>query len=71
MISYNYIINKVAGSIFDSTVDFFNLHNPSGRTTALGVNQPLTGAGTRNLPWGKDRWELKAENLTANCQLTV
>jgi hypothetical protein len=29
---------------------FFNLLNPSSRTTALGSTQPLTEMSTRNLP---------------------
>jgi hypothetical protein len=34
-------------------VDFFNLHNPSSRTMALGSTQPLTEMSTRNFPEGK------------------
>jgi len=37
---------KVAGSIPD------DWHNPSGRTTALGLTQPLTVMSTRNIYWG-------------------
>jgi hypothetical protein len=32
---------KVAGSIPDGVIGFFYLHNPSGRTMALGLTQPL------------------------------
>ena len=32
---------KVAGSIPDMVIGIFYLHNPSGRTMALGSNQPL------------------------------
>ena len=27
-------------------------HNPSGRTMALGLSQPLTEMSTRNISWG-------------------
>jgi hypothetical protein len=40
---------KVAGSSPDE-VDFFNWHNPSSRTMALGSPQPLTEMSTRSLP---------------------
>jgi hypothetical protein len=33
---------KVAGSIPDGVIGIFHLHNPSGRTMALGSTQPLT-----------------------------
>jgi hypothetical protein len=33
---------KVAGSIPDSVFGIFHWHNPSGRTMALGLTQPLT-----------------------------
>jgi hypothetical protein len=42
---------KVAGSIPDC-VRIFNLHNPSGRTLALGSTQPRTEMSTRNVSWG-------------------
>jgi hypothetical protein len=42
---------KVAGSISDGVIGIFNLHNPSGRTTALGLTQPLTEVSTRNVFW--------------------
>jgi hypothetical protein len=32
---------------------FFNLPNPSSRTMALGLTQPLTEMSTRNIPGGK------------------
>jgi hypothetical protein len=52
-------------------VDFFNLLNPSSRTTALGSTQPLTEMSTRNIPGGEVRPARKADNLTAICELTV
>src|SRR5215510_63819 len=38
---------KVAGSIPDVVIEIFRLHNPSGRTMALGLTQPLTEMSTR------------------------
>jgi hypothetical protein len=46
-------------------VDFFNLPNPSSRTMALGLTQPLTEMSTRNIPGGKKRPARRAYNLTA------
>jgi hypothetical protein len=43
--------------------DFFNLPNPSSRTMALGLTQPLTEMNTRNLPGGKKRPAPRADNL--------
>ena len=43
---------KVAGSIPDGVIGVFHLHNPSGRTMALGLTQPLTEMSTRNISWG-------------------
>ena len=44
---------KVAGSIPDGVTGFFfQWHNPSGRTMALGSTQPLTEMSTRNVSWG-------------------
>jgi hypothetical protein len=37
-----------AGSIPDEVITFFNLSNPSSRTMALGLTQPLTEMSTRN-----------------------
>jgi hypothetical protein len=43
---------------------FFNLPNPSGRTMALGLTQPLTEMSIRNLPGGK--WQpARKVNITA------
>jgi len=42
----------VAGSISDGVTGIFHWHNPSGRTMALGVTQPLTEISTRNFFWG-------------------
>jgi len=34
------------------SLEFFHWHNPSGRTMALGLTQPLTEMSTRNISWG-------------------
>jgi hypothetical protein len=52
-------------------VDFFNLPNPSSRTMALGLTQPLTEMSTRNIPGGVGQPARKADNLTAICELIV
>jgi hypothetical protein len=54
-----------ADSIPDEVIGFFNRPNPSSNTMALGLTQPLTEISTRNLPRGKGRPALKADNLTA------
>ena len=33
-------------------IGILHLHNPSGRTVALGSTQPLTKMSTRNISWG-------------------
>ena len=43
---------KVAGSIPDGVIGIFNWNNPSGRTMALVLTQPLTEMSTRNISWG-------------------
>jgi hypothetical protein len=35
-----------------TSLNFFNWPNPSSRTTALGLTEPLTEMSTRNLPGG-------------------
>jgi hypothetical protein len=47
---------KVAGSIPGDVIGIFNWHNPSGRTMALGLTQPITEMITRNISWG---WGVK------------
>jgi hypothetical protein len=42
---------KVAGSIPDDVIGIFYCHNPSGRTMALELVQPLTEMSTRNIYW--------------------
>jgi hypothetical protein len=59
---------KVAGSIPDEIIGFFNRPYPSSRTMALGSTQPLTEMSTKNLLGGKRRPALGADNLTAICE---
>jgi hypothetical protein len=49
-------------------VDFFNLPNPSSRTVAVGLTQPLTEMSTRNNPLGKKQAVRRADNLAAICE---
>jgi hypothetical protein len=56
---------KVACSIHDEAIGFFNLPNLSSCTMALGSTRPLTEMSTRNLPGGKGRPVRKADDLTA------
>jgi hypothetical protein len=44
---------KVAGSIPDGVIGIFHWHNPSGRTMALGLTQPLTEWEPRIFSGGK------------------
>jgi hypothetical protein len=43
---------KIAGSIPDGVIGSFHWYNPSGRTMALGLTQPVTEISTRNISWG-------------------
>ena len=40
------------GSIPDGGAGIFHRHNPSGRSMALRLTQPLTETSTRNISWG-------------------
>jgi hypothetical protein len=42
---------KPKGAIPDDVIGIFHCHNPSGRTMALGLTQPLTEMSTRNISW--------------------
>ena len=44
---------NVACSIPDGVTGFFHWRNPSSRTMALWLTQPLTEMSTRNVFWGK------------------
>jgi len=62
---------KVAGSIPDGAIGIFHWHNPSGRTMALELTQPLTEMSTRNVTWGLRRPVRRADNLTTfMCRLS-
>jgi hypothetical protein len=43
---------KPAGRGFDGVTVNFHWHNPTGRTMALGLTQPLTEMSTRCISWG-------------------
>jgi hypothetical protein len=49
------------GSIPDEVIEIFNLPNPSSRTMAPGLTQPITEISTRNLLGGKGRPARKAD----------
>ena len=49
---HNATNRQVAGSIPDGVIGIFQWHNLSGRTMALGLNQPLTELITRCISWG-------------------
>jgi hypothetical protein len=42
---------EIVGSIPDGVIGIFHSYNPSGRTIALGLAEPLTKMSTRNLSW--------------------
>jgi hypothetical protein len=56
---------KVAGSIPDEVILFFNWPNNSSRTMALRPTQPLIGMSTRKVLGGKGRPASEADNLIA------
>ena len=58
---------KVAGSIPDGVIGIFHQHNPSGRTVALGLTQPLTEMSTRNISWGKGSRCIGLTTLPPSC----
>jgi len=43
---------EVAGSIPDGVTGVFHLHNPSGRTVALGSTHPVAEVSTNGICWG-------------------
>jgi hypothetical protein len=45
------IHREITGSIPDGAIEIFHWHNPSCRTMALGLTQPLTELSTRNISW--------------------
>jgi hypothetical protein len=62
---------KVAGLIPDEVIGFFNWSDPSNRTLALGLTQPLTEISTKVLPGAKGQPMCKADNVTAICDPIV
>jgi hypothetical protein len=58
-------------SISYEIIGFFNWSNPSSRTVALGLTQPLTEVSTGIFLKGKEQPERGADNLTAICEPTV
>ena len=43
---------QAAGSIPYGVIGMFQSHNPSGRSMALGLTQPLTEMRTADISWG-------------------
>ena len=63
---------KVADSIPGGFTGVFHWHNPSGRTVALGLTQPLTEMSTRDISWGVKAigaWGLQPYHLHATTVL--
>jgi hypothetical protein len=60
---------KVPASIPDGVVRIFHWHNPSGRTMALGLTEPLTQMSTRNISWGRGKggWCVGLTTLPPSC----
>ena len=59
---------KVAGSIPDGVIGIFQLHNPSGRTMALGSTQSPTEMTTRDVSLGgKDGRCVRLTTLPPSC----
>ena len=53
------------------SLGIFHWNNPSGRTMALGLNQPLTEMSTRNIPWWVKVAGAWADSLTTfMCRLS-
>jgi hypothetical protein len=62
---------NIVGSIPDEVLGLFNWHDPSSRTMALGLTQPLTEMSTSNHPGGKGKPAHEADNLPAVYELTM
>ena len=58
---------KVAGSIPDRVIGVFHLHNPPGRTMALGSTQFLTDMSTTYISWGKGGRCVELTTLLPSC----
>ena len=62
---------KVAGSIPDGVIGIFHWHNPSDRTMALGLTQPLTEMSTRKISWRKCGRCLRLTTLPPSCTVVM
>jgi hypothetical protein len=62
---------QVAALIPREAAGLFNRLNPWSHTTALGWTQPVIKMSTMTLPGSKGWLAHKADNLNANCELTV
>jgi hypothetical protein len=71
VINHTTTSRKVAGSIPDEVIGFFNWPNPSSLIMALGSTQPLTEMSTSNLPgWQRaaGAWDWQPHrHLWADC----
>jgi hypothetical protein len=56
---------KVAGSNIFEVIGFFDLRNPSSRTTVLGSTRPLTEMSTSSIPGGGGGEHGRRSRLTA------
>jgi hypothetical protein len=64
----HYAVNhKIAGSIPDGVIGIFQLHNPSGRTMALGLIQRVTEMSRRKVSWGKGGRSVGLTTLPPSC----
>jgi hypothetical protein len=53
------------------SLEFFQWHNPSGRTMALGSNQPLTEMSTGVFPGGKGGRCVRLTTLPTSCAVIM
>jgi hypothetical protein len=56
------------GSVPGEVIGLINCPNPSTRTMALGLTQPLTEISITNFPGGKRQLVHKADNHTTICE---
>jgi hypothetical protein len=71
LLRHSATIRKVAGSIPNEFVGFFNWPNLYSLIMTLVSTQYQIEMSTRNLPGDKGRSAHKAENLTAICESIV
>jgi len=53
------------------SLEFFQWHNPSGRTMTLGSTQPLTEMSTGVFPWGKGGRCVRLTTLPTSCAVIM